>query len=297
MAFPTVADVTESSFGTATTSHAVAMPATVNANDALICIFLNYDTFTVTTPTGWTQIRTRLNNGGADNHRVTVFAKVADGTEDGTTVDFVTSGAIEALAHVYRINAGTWKENVNGVEASTGAVGVATTSPDPDALTPSWGAKDTLWIAVAGIGNNADGLDMPANYTNRVWTDMNVVGNDLSLATARRSLNAASEDPGAWTLTPAEDWTAMTVAVEPSGGTNYDETGRTVSVTATIGSTDTASFGEAAGFSIAATVISADSAAFGDSPSLPITCFVEASDVHTPSSGSRGRGGIARHTY
>src|SRR3990172_7501836 len=50
MAFPVIASVTASSFGTDATAHLVAMPATVDANDLLIVGLANDGSATLTTP-------------------------------------------------------------------------------------------------------------------------------------------------------------------------------------------------------------------------------------------------------
>ncbi len=77
------------------------MPATVNARDLLLCIFTNDGAATVTTPSGWTSKGTQLSSNSGVRQRV--FAKIASGSEDGTTVDFVTSASESAAAQVYRV--------------------------------------------------------------------------------------------------------------------------------------------------------------------------------------------------
>ncbi len=102
MAFPIVESVTATVFDTAAaTSHLVAMPAVVNSGELLVAEFVNPGAGTVTTPTGWTQLHTTVSGGSV---RLGSYYKVAAGTEGGTTVDFVTSGTVKALAHVYRVS-------------------------------------------------------------------------------------------------------------------------------------------------------------------------------------------------
>src|SRR5207302_9788816 len=99
--FPVVESLSATAFPVHATSHAVAMPATVNAGDLLLAIFTNHAWATVTAPPGWTTIGTTLNSTVV---RTTRLAKRADGTEGGTTVDFQTSVTETAVAHVYRIS-------------------------------------------------------------------------------------------------------------------------------------------------------------------------------------------------
>jgi len=131
MAFPVIESVTETTFASDTTAHAVSMPASVNAGDALIVIFTNDGSATVTTPAGWTQLYTLANGtaltGGA-------YAKVASGSEGGGTVDFVTSATESASAQCYRISG--WHGLMAGIAAGTaGSVTTGTTADPPLAFT------------------------------------------------------------------------------------------------------------------------------------------------------------------
>jgi len=88
LAAPVVASVTETAFDTATTAHYVNMPATVTADDLLIVLFTNDGNAAVTTPTGWNLLASDANGTQV---RLSVYYKIAAGTEGGTTVNFVTS--------------------------------------------------------------------------------------------------------------------------------------------------------------------------------------------------------------
>jgi len=147
------------------TAHAVTMPATVAAGDALIVILGLYylasaPAGTITTPSGWTA-QTPVNvTNGSDSFTLAVFKKIADGTEDGATVDFVTSANATAAAHVYQIDVGTWYGDLAGIEIGT-AGGGGSTSPDVGSITPSWGSS--LWMAIAAVVAIDD--DNPLNGT------------------------------------------------------------------------------------------------------------------------------------
>jgi hypothetical protein len=91
------------------------------------------------------------------------------------------------------------------------ANGVSSASPDPPNHTPAWGAKDTLWIAMCGADNDAI-TDYPTGYSGNTA----VSEPDANLGVAYRELNAASENPGAFTISN-DEWNAITFAVEPSG--------------------------------------------------------------------------------
>ena len=213
LAAPVVASVTETAFGTNTLDHYVDMPATVNAGDLLIVLFTNDGNDTVTTPGGWTELASDANGTYV---RLSVYYRIAAGTEGGTTVNFVTSGVEQAAAQVYRIT--NW-HGTTPPEISTAATGTST-SPNPASLDPAgWDVADTLWIAVAGQdrGDQGGTTAYPASYTDGISTqssDPATIG-VCRIHSARRVLAAASENPSAFTIPVSEQWVAFTIAVRP----------------------------------------------------------------------------------
>jgi hypothetical protein len=212
LAAPLVASVTETAFGTDTTDHYVDMPATVDAGDLLIVLFTNDRIETVTTPSGWNLLASSINTG---NHvRLSVYYKIAAGTEGSTTVNFVTSAPEEAAAQVYRIT--NW-HGTTPPEISTPAHG-ANTAPDPASLDPAgWDVADTLWIAVAGQdrGDQSGTTAYPASYTDGISTLSSNGTGSCRIHSAHRVLAVASEDPGAFTIPVSEQWVTFTIAVRP----------------------------------------------------------------------------------
>ncbi len=211
LAAPVVASVTETAFGTDTTDHYVSMPATVNAGDLLIVLFTNDGGDTVTTPTGWTDLASDTRGTAV---RLSVYYKIAAGTEGGTTVNFATSGSEQAAAQVYRIT--NW-HGTTPPEISTAATGTDT-APDPASLNPAgWDVADTLWLAVAGQnrGDQSGTTAYPASYTDGISTLSSDGNKSCRTHSARRVLAAASEDPGAFTIPVSEQWIAFTIAVRP----------------------------------------------------------------------------------
>ena len=214
LAAPAVTSVTETAFGIDTTNHYVNMPATVDAGDLLIALFTNDGSATVTTPAGWTQLASTANGAAV---RLSIYYKIAEGTEGGSTVNFVTSAAEQAAAQVYRIT--NW-HGTTPPEISTAATGVST-RPNPASLSPAgWGVADTLWLAVAGQdrGDQSGTTAYPTYYTNGMSTQSSEPATTGVCRThsARRVLAAASEDPGAFTIPVAEEWVAFTIAVGPA---------------------------------------------------------------------------------
>lgn len=207
--FPDDTSVTETTFTSAATSHAVAMPATVAAGDLLICGFVNDGSSTVTTPAGWTLLGT-----STFSVRLSLYAIDAVGNEDGTTVDFVTSAAQEAAAQVYRITAATWGGTLSTDVAISGASIGSSANPNSSSVTPSWGAQNTLWLSFFGQVGETTISAAPTNYGSS--NETNGSGNVVTVGSAVRDLNTATEDPGQFTTSASGAWVAYTVAVEPA---------------------------------------------------------------------------------
>ena len=212
LAAPVVASVTETAFGTDTTNHHVNMPATVNAGDLLIVLFTNDGDATVTTPDGWSPLASDANGSAV---RLSVYYKIAAGTEGGTTVNFATSASEQAAAQVYRITDwhGTTPPEISPAVTGTGI------SPNPASLNPAeWDVADTLWLAVAGQdrGDQSGTTAYPAYYTDGISTLSSATTDSCRTHSARRVLAAASEDPGAFTIPVTEEWVAFTIAVRPA---------------------------------------------------------------------------------
>jgi hypothetical protein len=212
LAAPLVASVTKTAFRTEKPNHYVNMPATVNAGDLLIVLFTNDGSATVTTPGGWTPLASTAYESVV---RLSVYYKIAIGTEGGTTVNFVTSAIEMAAAQVYRII--NW-HGTTPPEISTAATGYST-SPNPSSLDPAgWDVADTLWLAVVGQdrGDQSGTTAYPASYTDGTSTLSSSSLASCRTLSARRVLTAASEDPGAFTIPVSEEWVSFTIAVRPA---------------------------------------------------------------------------------
>lgn len=215
MAFPSTSAPTETAFSSASTTHNVSMPATVNKGDLLLLAIGIQNiggSTTFTTPSGWTSLMDRA--GSPEYSHLAIFMKVADGTEGGTTVNVATSNSQSAVAQVYRVT--RWYGSLSGVEsADSGADGV--TTPDPPSLTPSWGALDTLWFAWFTAADDDETVTAyPSNYSGGSYIVSGAGTNaGCEIGSARRELNATSDNPGSFTITGPETNVTATVAVRP----------------------------------------------------------------------------------
>lgn len=202
----------------------VDMPASVAAGDLLMILAsvrLQFD------PAGWTN----LSPG-----RV-ILAKVADGTEDGTTVtlnaDVVFPSVPPGVAQVFHITG--WHGTLDGLEVSD-YVYASSGNPNPPAFAPSWGAQPTLYIAAHFSFIDAFTLTtqtaIPSGYANGEYVTVEGTTSDqeVAIGTAQRQVTgAASEDPGAFSLSRAPyAWYGYTIAVRgPASGAITEVTGST----------------------------------------------------------------------
>jgi hypothetical protein len=221
MGFPTVTSITDTLVNGNSTTHNVNMPAAVTVGELLLVLFAlecNAADNTLTTPGGWTLLWSSTNDAAA-TVRGAGYAKVAVGTEGGTTVNFVSSVATSAAAQCYRI-ADWFGVIATGIAVGTEAVSTGTSTPNPPSLTPPWGALDTLWIATYSAGDDGETMSSPpTNYGNQQDTvTTGGVDESAEVGSARRTLNASSENPGTFTLSASEGTVAQTIAIRPHVG-------------------------------------------------------------------------------
>jgi hypothetical protein len=208
--FPQYLSHTDSAFTTAATSH-VANIGTTASGDLLLAFVATDGTFAnsaVTTPSGWTSVGTR--HESTPSVRGSVFIRVADGTESGGTVNFVTAAAEEAAVSIVRVQAGTY----SGSPEVTLAQGAASNTPAAPGLAPSWGSASTLWIT--GI---LAGRPPPTGFPladNNVTVNAMVSGTDgCSLALCSDEVATGTLSPGNWSGNTATVSVALTLAVRP----------------------------------------------------------------------------------
>jgi hypothetical protein len=204
VAFPTVA-ARATDVNSAATSQALNLPSGISAGDLLIITIQVPQGVpqTITWPSGWTQLYNQANGG--NNVQGAAAYRVADGSE-GSTMTITLSGSSTVASVAFRI---TGHDSAIAPQAGTVATGTSST-PNPPSLTPTGGAKDYLWI-VCCASDTADVTAAPTNYSN--FTQPGALPD---IGTAERLLNAASEDPGTFTIAASDEWVANTIAVHPA---------------------------------------------------------------------------------
>lgn len=205
MAFATVDARNTSSETSNTTSHTVSLPASVQADDLLIVVFVADGSTTVSWPGSWVSI---FHSAGSVTLDVG-WLKAAG----GETSIAVTTGGSENSAHSSLRISGGGDPASTSPTTSSGATGTDA-APDPDSHTPG-GTQDFLWIAAAGHDDGRDAITTePSGYAN-----LNVIQSSAAtgcgVGTAELDSAAATEDPDVFTLDNTEQWAACTIAVFP----------------------------------------------------------------------------------
>lgn len=212
--FPTIAAPTVTPFDSNATDHNVAMPATIAAGDLLLVLFSNDGSATVTNPNAskWRELFTSANS---TNNRLSGYAAVADGTEDSSTVNFVTSTGERAVAQVYLVPVGYWSGDTADIIVGTSATG-SDTAPNPPSATPD-ATRDWLAIACYGADDDDDASAYPTDYTIQQTYSQSGSGTEAaSLGSAARQIRTGSAiDPAAFTIALTEQWVAQTILIPP----------------------------------------------------------------------------------
>lgn len=217
MAFPSVAGRQTSSVVTNNTSHIVSLPASIASGNLLIVVFsYGITANTISFPAGWTAITNgAAEETGGSSHGIATAYRQADGSE-GASITVTSSVATRSAHVVLRI---TGHENPATQAPEAAATNGANGNADPPNLAPTGGAKDYLWIACGANSHLDIYTAAPTNYTDLTQTeaDTGTAGNSAQVGTGERQLNAASENPGAFTGANAvAEWAAVTIAIHPA---------------------------------------------------------------------------------
>lgn len=209
MAFPSIATTSSGNDATGSSTFTLTLPTGISSGDKLILWVAVDGNTTVSWPAGYTELFDRnFSDGGFSGSGTGSLAyRNCDGTE-GSSITVTKGNTQEDAWGCYRITgASSTAPEFQFAEGNSA-------SPDCPSLTPSWGAKDTLWIVTA-CQDNADLTGTaPTNYANNVLHQFNT---DAEIVMGSRQLNATSEDPGTFAAA-ADEWFALTIAVEPGTG-------------------------------------------------------------------------------
>ena len=220
MASPTPSDFVTTSLSTAATSFSVNIPTSAVAGDRVFVAFgygVTGNTISLNgAPTGLVvekQVEQAL--GGTNGLYCLVYE--VQGAETTITLDATVS--TKGAACACRVT-GDEDPGTQAPEFSTGATG-SNGPPDPDAVTPTGGSKDYLFIIAGSMGGEVALTGADADYSNFTEADSGTAGaitsNSRTAIATRQLTAAASDDPTAFTGGDAtQEWAAMTIAFHPA---------------------------------------------------------------------------------
>lgn len=196
-AFPVMQLATSGYSGAFSTTHTIVLPTSIAAGEYLIAAMCSTTAATFTWPGGWTELYDATYNSGGNGF--TAGYKVAAGSDANPTLTLSSGGQCSYLAA--RVS------GAGNIEVG-GTVTAALANPDPSSFSPSWGSAKTLWMPVfSETGGTL--TSSPSSYT----TIGSNAGFNL-LGWAQRSLEAASEDAGAFVTSGANPSVATMIAVK-----------------------------------------------------------------------------------
>jgi len=226
---PTGISVDTQSSNSPTSSFNVEMPSTVNEGDLLIII----SSVTGGSVAGWTWYSSTPH----------VLAKVATGSEGGTTVTLSTFSSWPFAVQVIHIT--DWHGSLDGFAIGGITIG-SNNSPNPGSLTFPWGSLPTLVLSMyvadydvfeGTVSHNG----VPSGYGSGASADATEDMGDgvtygMILGSAQRQVTgASSENPGTFSLSASTSdvflsWVGCTIAIRgPATGSVTEVTGGTPS--------------------------------------------------------------------
>jgi hypothetical protein len=221
VAFPAVVNTAVTNGSTAAVNATVNLPGSIVAGNTLVVVVRKSGEVGISFPGDWTP--GEVSAGDASDDAFGWGYKKADGTEGGTiTINGNSSTKYAAVA--YQI--GNAADPTVTPPESAALAFSASTTPNPPATTPTGGAKDYLWI-VAGTweGEQTSPPTFPANYGSSQLSATSgtggAVATNCQVHGAIRTNNAASEDPGTFTISSSDDWACWTIAVHPAAVVTY----------------------------------------------------------------------------
>lgn len=233
MAFPVI-QTADSQHGVVTsnsTTWTLTYPTNLASGD-LILAFMGRDGANVTAgtwPAGWITFAQNQGQTGLIGAK-----KLSDGTETGT---FNVTGLASEQGGWRTLRVTGWEGTIgtvfntsSGAEAVQVPTGGVANGTDANPNIPSgnpanWDVEDTLWIAVCSVDTSRTFSAWPSGYSpgDNTWDDVSGGSNGASLSVQWRNSAAASEDPGAWTISASDDWAASLIAVRPAAAAAGDD--------------------------------------------------------------------------
>lgn len=237
MAFPSIAGTAVGSVDTSVATFSVGHPAGMTAGELLL-VFIAQNAFgTISWGAGGAEL-TRIDTGvNGTTIKGEIWARLLTGGEASSST-MSTSGAgagADVAAVSMRIQNHGVSNLATDIIIGTAATGNSST-PDPGNCNPGV-ARDWLWLASFASEDDDNTTPWgPANYTEILQQESAQTTSSCMMGVAYRQLNASAEDAGAFAMSAANLWRAITIAIPPAaarlaaGQGSFSLTGQTVAL-------------------------------------------------------------------
>lgn len=198
------------------TSRAINMPSGTVTKHNVLLMFLTLDG--PPTINSGLEAWTLLGSASYSSGGLFVYAKVADGTEGGTTVTINLSAAEAAAANVYEVT--TWGGTLTTADIVIAiAEDLSTSTSDPPSASWGWGSQDALAFAVSSCSQNP-ATAAPSGYGSLTGTGGGGASANAAIATATKTLTAQAspENPGTFTVAGTFNHASATVVIRTGTG-------------------------------------------------------------------------------
>ena len=193
--YANIVSVTQVNFATVTTDHFITLPPVINSGNGILILLTNDSDASVTTPDDWDRLYTEANGTAL---RGSAYTLISDGTEGGSSVNFITSVAVKCSAQIYLID--NWNGSLAGFHNGIVTELTSGITINPPSLTPYWGNGKNIYLAVLHTSTSQTVSSAPANYTDLTQTATGNTTGDAQCISARRLVESNSESPGVFTM-------------------------------------------------------------------------------------------------
>jgi hypothetical protein len=183
------------------TSATINLPGARQAGDRVL-IFWSFAGGVPATPSGWAL----LGMSGA-NYKTGIYERVLDGTE-AATVAFVAGSSMVGISYCQYLIRGS--DPVAPSQIVFFGATLATTTINPPALTPTWGAKKSLWLGYIRVSDMVGWFSAEPPELTSIADSTWFWG-----SSGYAKVETASLDMGSWSWTTARAFDAMAVVVPP----------------------------------------------------------------------------------
>jgi len=207
-----VAITSTSGQGTAANHHFITLPSSA-AGDRML-LLLSFDNGPDINVSGAFDMI--MNEIGYDYaHKLAIYHRVTDGTEPEAITLQLVPAVNEDIAWMVLV-----VDNPNlasGVTSSTTSAAQNSANPDPGSVTAPWGAEaGNLFIAIAAWDNVSTLTSPPSGYTTWSGSSVQTSGTGCGIAFGAKVANSATDDPGTFTISAAEQVMSRTLVIRTS---------------------------------------------------------------------------------